>query len=71
MSARTLRAKGARFLQRARASTDPGQRRELLRTAELTLRAARKASAAEYAVAVGRKDVSLAGYRAWVRASAV
>jgi hypothetical protein len=62
-----LRAKGARMLADARSATDPGRRAALRKAAALTLRAARRASAAEYAVKVGRSNVTPAGYREWLR----
>jgi hypothetical protein len=63
-----LRAKGARMLADARSATDPGRRAALWEAAALTLRAARRAAAAEYAVEVGRSNVTRVGYREWIRA---
>lgn len=62
-----LRAKGAHMLADARSAVDPDRRAALRKAAALTLRAARRASAAEYAVEVGRSNATPAGYREWIR----
>lgn len=67
MAPEQLRRKGAGFIARARATADPAERRKLLRAAAVTLTQARQGTAAEYAARVGRAQVSLPGYREYLR----